>query len=377
MNTQLVACVLFVFVFKNVESICAPNNVCRTQRGTIFQTNRLITNRERSDNRGRAWYIQANPNPSNFIMAFKNFNATVHSPVMLITYYNRTSKTVQYLYGPLGDFEIVKQNAMTIIIYVPIRSRNPPEFLMHYYSGCDILTTTQNQFVYPPTREANITNTAAKCWIIHPFNTRARERIYFSFRNVLLDHGQKVQMWDLHTSGFLGELTGVTSHHLMASESYPSQLVMVELVCVSTNCNMQKTQMAVNYYGMNHTDVNCIHNQMRCTFENGTLPQSYCNELECPALDNMLTEEYGLESNEPVSRSGAVTTNSSGMRISKGCRGGVRYCRCPKKVNLLSFCLPKIKCPKLPICVRHCMKMKIMCASMRRLPPQFRFQILL
>ncbi|XP_076816094.1 uncharacterized protein LOC143462001 isoform X2 [Clavelina lepadiformis] len=364
---------------------CFPNTICNKQRDTITQLDANIVTIERLSNRGRAWYINPTPEPSNTILAFKNFSCTEENPVMIISYKSTTEKNIQYFYGELGNFELVMENVIGVVLYVPIESGKAADFILNYYSGCQILTSTHSQINFRENYPKEYSkNSQPTCWFIKVNDDFDRSRFYFSLRNVALNDGQQLAIWDLHTSQVVTTVTDVEDYQLVAAQTKESQSILIDLLCTTEDykCSRKGNTFLISYYGMTTADIACIEIQRMCSSRQ-FLPDTLCNTT-CSAFDNMLIDEYTLES-QTQTRSGGAQSDE-GLDVieeeivleetpkvedktrRRRCPMPPRLCSCPKNTNLYQFCPKHVRCIGQGRCtfacmfskVTHCLKVRLL-----------------
>lgn len=299
--------------------------------------------------RSRAWYIQPQMDVFNAVLAFKNFSSPDDVAVMVISYQSTNKSTTQHVHGNLGDFELIIEDTIGVVIFVPLHQNRSTDFVLNYYSGCEFLSANQDQVNYVDSQQYD----QKKCWLVNPKDNGQIRRFYFSIRDVNLNSGQEIAIWDIHTTNLIATASSDTNEEVIAAEPSEYAVILVDMICTKNVCKSDAANsFIVSYYAMTQADLDCQQIQREC-FERKITPDTNCN-TSCPAFDNMIIEEYGLQAKgnaSAVLRSGVQQFNQGAEAQNRYCPWGEQQCSCLRRYssNPKRFC--DLRCFRI---TKHC-----------------------
>ena len=63
----------------------------------------------------------------------QNFSSSIDTTVMVIVYTSPSNSTTRHFYGEMANFEIVVENAIGVMVFVPLNTNKSINFVLNYY----------------------------------------------------------------------------------------------------------------------------------------------------------------------------------------------------------------------------------------------------
>lgn len=355
---------LFLGIAQQSDAVCLPNQVCNAPRDKIVHADATVPLMERIKSVYRSWTIEPENSAGNIMLAFKNFHTLdVGIVEVTATKFDGSVETMVYS-GNRGNFETIATDTWQITINVTLGVENT-NFTLFYYADCDIATENPIQNILADEDEG-----FRKCIIVLPNIQGYINRIYMTLRRINLPEGMHLKVQDVHTSEVVASVTNEEYFETIAVQStvtvggINSFFILIDFECSSEECDYAKKEYTISYYAMREKDIWCIEVTKLCNSAQ-SIPSSWCN-VQCPALTNMVEQEYVLEKLPTPEEKTGTDVEERGLRKSLKRRDRAcpfydkSRCQCTRNVTLdLDFCPEHVRCMLQRSCTWRCIVTKI------------------